>query len=376
MEKMRWIKKGISVLLALNMVLSSVPLPAFAAAEDNLCEHHPVHTAECHYAEGSPGSACTHEHSEDCYKIVECLHTCGDECANGCGHSCTVENGCITMEADCHHTHGDCGYAPATEGTPCNHVCEVKVNSADSCYKLLCSHKDGGHDNACGYAASVEAHECHYECAECAAALTSEEETDPTTQPTTEPTTAPTTESAPVCTCESDDPDWHAPFCDLYVVPENPRCYCVEKCGDGAFNEWCEVCYFDPDACWASGEEEAVVYPSTPTYIASIGIAQDASSGSTGVNILCIGCQNRVDLCLDFGFDCGCTDFNTLVIAEGNIFIVVVVKELVASAAGCHHAYGQSTDKKSKKFFHDRFLSWIGVRRSHASAHRNSIGIV
>lgn len=38
MEKMKWIKKGISALLALNMVLSSVPLPAFAATTDNLCD--------------------------------------------------------------------------------------------------------------------------------------------------------------------------------------------------------------------------------------------------------------------------------------------------------------------------------------------------
>lgn len=230
MRKRHWIKKGLSALLALNMVLSSVPLPAFAAGSDNLCEHHPAHTAECGYAEGSPGSACTHEHSESCYKIVECLHTCGDECAEGCVHECTVDSGCVTMERDCHHTHGDCGYsegtaevpcghvhdencgyvevvyevlcdcaetdeggnlihaegcgyvapvegvacghtehtdcgyAPATEGTPCTHVCEVKVNSDNSCYKLLCSHKDGGHDEACGYAAAVEGHECHYEC--------------------------------------------------------------------------------------------------------------------------------------------------------------------------------------------------------------------
>ncbi|MBQ7857097.1 MAG: hypothetical protein IJ351_00480, partial [Oscillospiraceae bacterium] len=233
MEKMKWIKKGISALLALNMVLSSVPLPAFAVTTDNLCEHHTEHTAECGYREGSAGSACTHEHSEDCYAILDCKHTCGDECDDPCTHECTVENGCITMELDCRHVHGDCGYsegtaevpcghvhnescgyveavagtpcanaetdpecdhlgscgyvaavegqpcghtacddscgyAPATEGTPCTHVCEVKVDSDDSCYKLLCSHKDGGHDDACGYAEAVEAQACHYECAACA----------------------------------------------------------------------------------------------------------------------------------------------------------------------------------------------------------------
>ena len=232
MEKMRWIKKEISTLLVLSMVLSSVPLPAFAAESDNLCEHHPVHTAECHYTEGSAGSACSHVHSEDCYAVVECLHTHSNECDDPCTHECTVENGCITRLLDCHHVHGDCGYsegtaevpcdcaqtdengavihtdgcgyvapaegvacghtehtdcgyAPATEGTPCTHVCEVKVNSADSCYKLLCSHADGGHDDACGYVAAVEGHECHYECAECAIALANEEPGDET----------------PVCSC-------------------------------------------------------------------------------------------------------------------------------------------------------------------------------
>ena len=287
-------RRLLSWLLAVSLVLGYVPIPSLAAQMDNSCDHHPVHTAECHYAEGSAGSACTHAHSEDCYKIVECLHTCGEDCEDPCTHECTVENGCITMERDCHHTHGDCGYsegtaevpcghvhdetcgyvapvegvacghtehtdcgyAPATEGTPCTHGCEVKVGSADSCYKLLCSHKDGGHDDACGYVPAAEAHECHYECAECAAALTAEGKTNPATESTTEPSTE-VTEPEVVCTCESDDPEWHAPFCGLYVASENPECFCAEKCTEGNTNEWCEVCYFDPTACGASGQEKA-----------------------------------------------------------------------------------------------------------------------
>ena len=193
MEKMNCIKKGISALLALNMVLSSVPLSAFAAESDNLCEHHPVHTAECHYTEGSAGSACSHVHSEDCYAVVECLHICSEDCEDPCTHECTVESGCVTMERDCHHVHGDCGYSegtaevpcdcaqtdengavihtdgcgyvPAIEGAPCTHVCEVKVNGG--CYKLLCSHKDGGHDETCGYAAPMEGQACTFTCLEC-----------------------------------------------------------------------------------------------------------------------------------------------------------------------------------------------------------------
>lgn len=208
MEKKKWIKKGISALLALNMVLSSVPLPAFAVTEDKACDHHPVHTAECGYVAAVAGTPCTHKHSRDCYQILECLHTCGEDCEDPCPHECTVDSGCVTMERDCHHTHGDCGYsegtaevpcghthdetcgyaeavaghpcanaetdpecdhsgdcgfvasvegvdcghtehtdcgyAPATEGTPCTHQCEVIVDSKESCYKLLCSHAEEG----------------------------------------------------------------------------------------------------------------------------------------------------------------------------------------------------------------------------------------
>ena len=46
-------KKGFSVLLALNMVLSSVPLPVFAAEG---CTHHTEHTAECGYVEAVAGA--------------------------------------------------------------------------------------------------------------------------------------------------------------------------------------------------------------------------------------------------------------------------------------------------------------------------------
>jgi len=210
MRKHERTRKVLSILLCVLMLVQYVPTTAFAVGSDNLCEHHATHTAECGYAEAVAGSDCTHVHSESCYALLSCVHEQEE-------HECTVENGCITMELDCRHVHGDCGYsegtaevpcghvhnescgyaeavagtpcanaetdpecdhsgdcgfvaavegqpcghtacddscgyAPATEGTPCTHVCEVKVDSDDSCYKLLCSHKDGGHDDACGYA--------------------------------------------------------------------------------------------------------------------------------------------------------------------------------------------------------------------------------
>ena len=326
-EKM---KKALSILLCLCMLLQNCPVVALAAHDDNLCEHHTEHTAECGYVEGSAGSACTHEQSEDCYAILDCKHTCGDECAEGCTHECAVENGCVRLELDCRHVHGDCGYsegtaevpcghvhnescgyaeavagnpcanaetdpecdhsgdcgfvaavegqpckhtacddtcgyAPATEGTPCTHVCEVKVDSDDSCYKLLCSHKDGGHDDVCGYAEAVEAHECHYECAE--------EDMSSRTSPQTGvaipqgdagseeiATSAPDGDllamTEKVCDCGTDDALIHAVSCAVYVAPENPQCFCAEKCSDT--NIWCDVCGFDVTGC--TGTDTAAAY--------------------------------------------------------------------------------------------------------------------
>ena len=86
-------KKVFSILLCLCMLFQNAPVMAFAATTDNLCDHHSKHTGECGYREGSAGSACTHEHSEDCYEILECLHTHSDECDDPCTHECTVEKG-------------------------------------------------------------------------------------------------------------------------------------------------------------------------------------------------------------------------------------------------------------------------------------------
>ena len=48
-EKMR---KALSILLCLCMLLQNAPVMAFAATTDNLCDHHTEHTPECGYREG------------------------------------------------------------------------------------------------------------------------------------------------------------------------------------------------------------------------------------------------------------------------------------------------------------------------------------
>lgn len=148
-------RKIISLLLCAAMLLSFCPTSVFAeaAAQDGgvsigasgLCEHHPEHTEDCGYTEGTPGALCNHKHTDECYTLVtECVHEHRLDCypaegvsdntatpsdADGaepvCGHECSEESGCITKELDCKHEHNeDCGYTPATKGMPCGYVCE------------------------------------------------------------------------------------------------------------------------------------------------------------------------------------------------------------------------------------------------------------
>ena len=133
MKMNKRMKKGLSILLCVLMLVQYVPTHAFGAAEEGLCEHHTAHTADCGYAAAAAGQDCTHAHSEDCYAILECLHTCGDECANGCAHECTVESGCITRSLDCSHVHGDCSYSEGTAEVPCGYACaECAANAFPS----------------------------------------------------------------------------------------------------------------------------------------------------------------------------------------------------------------------------------------------------
>ena len=64
-------KRFLSLLIAAAMALTMAASPVFAAddAQDSisigssgLCEHHPRHTPECGYTEGTTGAPCTHTH--------------------------------------------------------------------------------------------------------------------------------------------------------------------------------------------------------------------------------------------------------------------------------------------------------------------------
>ncbi|MBQ3548884.1 MAG: right-handed parallel beta-helix repeat-containing protein [Oscillospiraceae bacterium] len=114
--------------------------------------------------------------------------------------------------------------------------------AADTAEGGLCEHHTE-HTAECGYAAAG-AQECHYECAECAAASESEEPSEESYEP------------APVCDCGTDDPAIHATTCAVYVAPENPQCFCAEKCAEA--NVWCDICGVDYTKC--GGTDTAVTW--------------------------------------------------------------------------------------------------------------------
>ena len=161
--KWKW-KRPAAFLLAAAMIFTMPGVPASAveagvsAVHTGLCKHHPEHTEDCGYTEGTEGAACEHEHTEDCYTLVKkCVHEHDESCypvlegsvpentatpseaeeaqTTECTHECSEESGCITKELSCPHERGEhddsCGYIPATEGTPCGYTCE-QCNSQDS----------------------------------------------------------------------------------------------------------------------------------------------------------------------------------------------------------------------------------------------------
>ena len=159
----KW-KRPAAFLLAAAMIFTMPGVPASAveagvsAVHTGLCEHHPEHTEDCGYTEGTEGAACKHEHTEDCYTLVKkCIHKHDESCypvlegsvsentatsseveeaqPTECTHKCSEESGCKTKKLSCRHERGEhddsCGYIPATEGTPCGYICE-QCNSQDS----------------------------------------------------------------------------------------------------------------------------------------------------------------------------------------------------------------------------------------------------
>lgn len=252
-------KKAVSSLLALSLVLSYVPVPAMA---EEGCTHH-VHDDQCGYFEGAP---CTFDHAANCqYEtvVVSCAHNHGEagctyaaalaavfchpthteECGYVTGVDCTCGvtegdhlAGCAYVaEVPCNVTHEGCGCREAIpESGKCNHVCTAE-SGCELTVNHVCAHT--ACDKTCGFEAAAE---CIFVCTECKA----EEKT---------------------CTCGAaeEGEDEHAPFCDLYVRTYE-ECKCVLDCAVEGRNDWCETCYFEGVEACTGGEEENVTFESVP----------------------------------------------------------------------------------------------------------------
>ena len=150
------LNRMLSTLLICSMVMTMMPTTVFATNRKDavmeeyaggLCEHHPEHDEECGYSEGIAGTACSHEHTDDCYReVIDCTHRHDEDCypdesiwddeatpsdadrlePEYCSHICDEESGCVTKKLKCQHEHDDeCGYSSTTKGTSCEFVCEI-----------------------------------------------------------------------------------------------------------------------------------------------------------------------------------------------------------------------------------------------------------
>ena len=245
----KW-KRPAAFLLAAAMIFTMPGVPASAveagvsAVHTGLCKHHPEHTEDCGYTEGTEGAACKHEHTEDCYTLVKkCIHKHDESCypvlegsvsentatsseveeaqPTECTHECSEESGCKTKKLSCLHERGEhddsCGYIPATEGTPCGYICE-QCNSQDS---GLVPGESGNAPVECICETHCEQEAVNPDCPVCSA------------------------EDADLSACKG---------------TAEAACICEKLCGADAVNPECTVCSAkgaDLSACL--GKEEAVL---------------------------------------------------------------------------------------------------------------------
>lgn len=83
-----------------------------------------AHVENCGYVPADPGVPCNFQHGV--HPACACVPAQPE--SGECNHVCSTENGCITSVLSCTHAAAhdeNCGYAPATEGSPCTHCCEL-----------------------------------------------------------------------------------------------------------------------------------------------------------------------------------------------------------------------------------------------------------
>jgi len=124
------LRRSASLTLALALAFSPLPAAVGAAEEDGLCKHHPAHTTDCGYAEsGVCGHTCSMDNG--CITIT-CTHTHVATCfdmdgSSLCRHACTDTPACYAPVTNClHKEHGNCGHAEGED-------CDFAVNGCPDC---------------------------------------------------------------------------------------------------------------------------------------------------------------------------------------------------------------------------------------------------
>ena len=157
-------RRGLAMALCLCMVLSLLPVSAFAAEGEGICQHHPEHTELCGYVAAVEGQECQHQHDDACgyQEAHACGHShdgsCGYVQAAPCGHEHTEQ--CGENGEQCTHSHdASCGFAEARD---CTHVCGESCGYREA---HTCGHV---HDDSCGYVEAVAGQPCGFVCEICA----------------------------------------------------------------------------------------------------------------------------------------------------------------------------------------------------------------
>ncbi|MBR3832849.1 MAG: leucine-rich repeat protein [Lachnospiraceae bacterium] len=129
------------------------------------------------------------------------------------------------------------------------------------------------HTAECGYAEGedgLEISPCNFECEECTNASNDGSDTVSGNEMSDE-----TTE----CTCGTDDPAFHATNCPAYIAPENPQCFCAEKCTDDTLNVWCDVCGVQGVSACQGDFDSATSFASTTTVFSNKACGASTNEG-------------------------------------------------------------------------------------------------
>lgn len=227
----------------------------------------------CSYRAQVPGADCDcgaqPQHGEQCASLdgespCDCQPTVphGPECAY-------AE---FQEEIPCDHSHGDCAYAePVPGGWDCGHTCTMD----GGCITRSCSHT---HDASCGW---QEARPCAY--------LTNGCEVCKNAPPSGEGDSMEDLTDGETCICEIScggdngiNPDCALCLEDFWLCTYFvPSCTCAEKCTAETVNYWCPICGAEDAALEdCTGDDVGVTLESYKIWVGGVEVTSENLSGT------------------------------------------------------------------------------------------------